>query len=432
MATYDLASSIPDSSVIKGGDILNCSYSGTYKTVTLPQGTYKLECWGAQGGSYDTTYTGGKGGYSYGTLTLTGNTILYLYTGGQGTGSKPSGTTLLAGGFNGGGQGLSGSGGGASDVRIGQNSLYARVIVAGGGGGAGYYSNQYYGNGGAGGGTSGVAGQYKGAANTTTAGQGGTATAGGAAGTGATTKGSAGTFGIGGNSHARSSYGGGAGGGGWYGGGGASNNGEDGEGGGGGGSGYVYTSSTASQYPSGGTLNSNYYLTSASTSAGQRAGDGYITITASSTANDWAYTTSSISAPTYNKQTTSSITLTQNACKCYSFTPTFSGPFIVYGTGTADNYGYLCSSAPTLNTSGQPTSYLISNDDNASLYNGGTSNASFGFMYNVTAGTTYYLYIKPYSNTTSSQTITVTYWMGHPGARMFVKINNTTWKQITS
>lgn len=38
--------------------------------------------------------------------------------------------------------------------------------------------------------------------------------------------------------------------------------------GGAGGSGYVYTSSTASQYPSGCLLNSSYYLSNASTKAG--------------------------------------------------------------------------------------------------------------------------------------------------------------------
>lgn len=80
---------------------------------------------------------------------------------------------------------------------------------------------------------------------------------------------------------------GGAGGGGWYGGGagGAVS-------GGGGGSGYVYTSSTASNYPSGCLLNSSYYLTDAQTIAGNTAfasptgtnetghtGNGYIRIT---------------------------------------------------------------------------------------------------------------------------------------------------------
>jgi hypothetical protein len=82
--TYDLTSSspIPAATDLRTGDIINCPYSGTHKTITLPKGTYKLECWGAQGGSYNTTYVGGKGGYSYGTLTLTEDTILYLYAGG--------------------------------------------------------------------------------------------------------------------------------------------------------------------------------------------------------------------------------------------------------------------------------------------------------------------------------------------------------------
>ena len=88
-------------------------------------------------------------------------------------------------------------------------------------------------------------------------------------------------------SSSNGAYIGGAGGGGWYGGGagGAVS-------GGGGGSGYVYTSSTASNYPSGCLLNSSYYLTSASTTAGNTAftsptgtnetghtGNGYIRIT---------------------------------------------------------------------------------------------------------------------------------------------------------
>lgn len=65
-----------------------------------------------------------------------------------------------------------------------------------------------------------------------------------------------------------------------------------------GGSGYVYTSSTASNYPSGCTLNSSYYLTSAQTVAGNssfpstsggtetgHSGDGYARITNLTPAN---------------------------------------------------------------------------------------------------------------------------------------------------
>ncbi|MEG1016048.1 MAG: glycine-rich protein, partial [Bacilli bacterium] len=62
---------------------------------------------------------------------------------------------------------------------------------------------------------------------------------------------------------------GGSGGGGWYGGSGAYPDGSgDDDRGGGGGSGYVYTSSTAGNYPSGCLLNTSHYLTNASTIAG--------------------------------------------------------------------------------------------------------------------------------------------------------------------
>lgn len=222
LATYDLTSSIPSISSLKTGDILNCPYSGTYKSITLPAGTYKLECWGSRGGGQQDGNSnaglGGMGGYSYGVLTLRTTTTLYCYSGGIGAIGY---SALSKGGFNGGGSAWGSSdtepgcgGGGASDIRIGSTSLYARVIVAGGGGG-------------------------------------------------------------------------------WYGGGGSypDSSGDD-DRGGGGGSGYVYTSSTASNYPSGCLLNSSYYLTDAQTIAGNtsftspsggtetgHSGNGYIRIT---------------------------------------------------------------------------------------------------------------------------------------------------------
>lgn len=120
-------------------------------------------------------------------------------------------------------------------------------------------------------------------------GGGGTQTAGGAG-----SYNNAGTFGQGGSGLSSSSGYAGAGGGGWYGGGGSypDTSGDD-DRGGGGGSGYVYTSSTASSYPSGCLLNSSYYLTNAQTIAGNTAfasptgtnetghtGNGYVRITA--------------------------------------------------------------------------------------------------------------------------------------------------------
>lgn len=303
---YDLTVTTPTK--IQTGDILNCPYSGSMKSITLPKGQYKLECWGAQGGSYNTTYPGGKGGYSAGTLILSNKTIFYLYVGGQGNNyNSDSSKGTTAGGFNGGGAvtsyGYRSSGGGGTDIRLKSDSLYARVIVAGGGGGAS--PNYIAWPGGVGGGITGFGHNNSNTTNTQYGGVGGTQTAGGAKGT-ATTYGANGSFGQGGNYDAANSsyisYGSG-GGGGWYGGGSAA-------GIGGGGSGYMYTSSSASYYPSGCLLNSQYYLENATTLAGNTAftsptgtsetghtGNGYIRITvieASSgntlvktTSNDW-------------------------------------------------------------------------------------------------------------------------------------------------
>lgn len=112
------------------GDVINFAYTGAKQIVTLPPGRYKLECWGAQGGYRSNASYGGKGGYAQGELSLDIETILYVYAGGSG---NMCGTS---GGFNGGGsRSTYPGGGGASDIRIGADSLYARVIVAGGGSG---------------------------------------------------------------------------------------------------------------------------------------------------------------------------------------------------------------------------------------------------------------------------------------------------------
>lgn len=243
------------------GSVMNFDYTGSVQTATLAPGTYKLECWGGQGGTYS-SYIGGYGGYSKGTITLTEATTVYISVGGAGSSSS------TAAGFNGGGTGISSGrgGGGATDVRIGQNSLYSRVIVAGGGGGAGVTSANANPCG-CGGGEYGGDGYYNDTTGSYTIGQnrcGGSAsqTAGGKTLSTSTQA----TFGQGGNA---SGYSCGGGGGGWYGGGGAYDSDSDSDGRwGGGGSGYVYTSSTAKNYPNGCLLNSTHYLTNAQTIAG--------------------------------------------------------------------------------------------------------------------------------------------------------------------
>ena len=264
---------------IKTGDILNFDYTGAVQSITLPKGIYKLECWGAQGG-YSSSNSGievgmgGKGGYSVGTITLNQKTPIYIYAGGVGS---ISGNGKADGGFPNGGSSWAsntsegaGGGGGSSDIRIGTDSLYARVIGAGGGGGGGETGG------------------------TSVSGTPGSQTA------------PSGYFGIGGHT----SYDGGGGGGGWYGAcpaGGqttpaTSNNGND-TSGSPGGSGYVYTSATASNYPSGCLLNSSYYLSAAKTIAGNtsftsptgssetgHSGNGYCRITVIECKNTALYT----------------------------------------------------------------------------------------------------------------------------------------------
>ena len=230
------------------------------------------------------SYWGGTGGYSTGILSLSTPTSIYLYTGGCGNYLSDSEKgKIVNGGFNGGGSSKirwytsayssGGGGGGASDIRIGSDSLYARVIVAGGGGGGAGESNSSVKQGGGLTGNSAVE-EYK--ATQTKAGTNG-------------------SFGQGANSTGSGdyNYGPGGGGGGWYGGG-ASTNVSDGSADyrtyNGGGSGYVYTLSTASNYPSGCLLNSNYYLTNASTAIGYTKTNpggkhGYIRITVLSPLN---------------------------------------------------------------------------------------------------------------------------------------------------
>lgn len=252
--------------------VTNYAYTGAKQTVTLKPGRYKLECWGAQGGYRSSSSYGGLGGYSVGEISLEKQTTLYVYVGGSGNTGKTNG------GFNGGGKRATyNGGGGATDIRVGTDSLYARVIVAGGGGSDGATTrNGMYG----GGETGGTATQNYGSG-----GGGGTQTAGGVGGSG-----NAGTFGQGGEGKAASNGYAGAGGGGWYGGGGSfpDSSGDD-DRGGGGGSGFVWTGQNA---PSGYLLGAAYYLTNASTKSGNtsftapsgaaetgHSGDGYARIT---------------------------------------------------------------------------------------------------------------------------------------------------------
>ena len=229
---------------VTNGETKEYDYTGNIEVFTAPTTSeYILEVWGSEGGSYNTTYIGGYGGYSTGIVSLTKGEKLYIVVGGKGTNNSTLET--IPGGYNGGGTGsgsanlvYSSSGGGATHISKASgllntlsNNISDIIIVAGGGGGTSFQTGPYSGNGGSGGG-------YTGNNGTNTQsnyvyGSGGSQTAGGSSGGGSKVnnedRGLKGSFGQGGNGQHYS----GGGGGGFYGGG-ASN-----QAGAGGGSGYI-------------------------------------------------------------------------------------------------------------------------------------------------------------------------------------------------
>ena len=210
-------------------------YTGGEQTFTVPTtGTYKLETWGAQGYSVNSTYFGGYGAYSVGFVQLKNNTNLYIYVGQNGPGGYGNFTSYPNGGASYGASPVQGGSGGGSthilltesDLSALENNLDEILIVSGGGGASTYYTGWN--------GTGGHAGGYMGGTGTRltidagkyTAGTGGSQNSGGSTGS---CGGENGSFGKGGST----STWGGSGGGGFYGGGG--NCGAT----GGGGSGYI-------------------------------------------------------------------------------------------------------------------------------------------------------------------------------------------------
>ena len=228
-------------------------FTGSEQTFTVPyRGVYKLEIWGAQGGSvsYSGTYNGGYGGYSNGSINLTKNEVLYINVGGSGSGGVA--TSSYSGGYNGGGSTnetrgtdhYHASGGGAthianvSGILSSLSSKTSNILIVAGAGGGGYRhteSEKYSSIGGSGGGIQGTDSTTNGSNGKQ--GLGGYQTAGGKYEGGSGSSSIFGSFGQGGTPG--NSWGS-AGGGGFYGGG-ASNGdvGSSGNSGGGGGSGYI-------------------------------------------------------------------------------------------------------------------------------------------------------------------------------------------------
>lgn len=132
----------------------NFGYTGKEETYEIDKdGVYRLEAWGAQGGSYDDSFKGGYGAFATGDIELRKGDVLYINVGGSGIGAPIPITTTFAtdGGYNGGGRAdatsdcsnFASSGGGASHIAIKsgslsslENNLESVYLIAAGGGGA--------------------------------------------------------------------------------------------------------------------------------------------------------------------------------------------------------------------------------------------------------------------------------------------------------
>ena len=134
------------------------NYTGDVQTFIAPvTGKYKLETWGAQGGSVDGTYSGGYGAYSTGEIKLKQNDIVYIYVGGEGQSTTDGYYEDVAGGYNGGGAAnvsstscssatqYKSSGGGATHMATTSGLLNTlssnrdKILIVSSGGGGGYY-----------------------------------------------------------------------------------------------------------------------------------------------------------------------------------------------------------------------------------------------------------------------------------------------------
>jgi hypothetical protein len=169
--------------VSKGATDGNDLYRGKAQEFTAPEdGFYRLEAWGARGGT-PSTADSNQGGYCKGTIFLKKDQKIYIYVGQRGHYySMKSGVYYYTDyAFNGGGRGglaettlkggRGGSGGGATDFRLVNASdpakwddplsLNSRILVAAGGGGYASYNTK---SGGYGGGLTGGNGQGSGVA----------------------------------------------------------------------------------------------------------------------------------------------------------------------------------------------------------------------------------------------------------------------------
>ncbi|MFO0357738.1 MAG: glycine-rich protein, partial [Sphingobacteriaceae bacterium] len=325
------------------------NYTGALQNYTVPVGVTSItvDVKGARGGN-NSSYLGGFGGRVVGVLSVSPGQVLQLNVGGSGLTSI---TATALGGWNGGGNivhhtgnGIAGTGGGASDIRITPYAIADRVVVAGGGGGGAYQTN---------GGHGGALIAQDGFPYPTfpnSGGKAGTQSIGGAAGV-------SGSFCTGWNSPGAlfqggtgdgDGAGGGGGGGGYYGGGGGC------FGGGGGGSSFTST-----------------LVSTVTHTQGAQNGDGQIIITANlpscTSASRTAVTVSVNPNPTVAVNSGSicsgnSFTISPSGANTYTIqggntvvSPTVNSTYTVAGTSTAGCISQAVTSTVTVNAIPLPT-----------------------------------------------------------------------------
>ena len=146
----DLKEELNNMNVANSWDFI---YTGNYQEFVVPaDGNYKIELWGASGGS-NTKSIGGKGSYVSGTISLAKDTSLFIYVGEEGHMQENKNSSALQRTYNGGGESstnedaILGSGGGSTDVRLVNgtsfDSLKSRIMVASSGGAGIDYTMTY-------------------------------------------------------------------------------------------------------------------------------------------------------------------------------------------------------------------------------------------------------------------------------------------------
>jgi hypothetical protein len=340
------------------------NYTGGQQTISLPAGSYSIQCWGADGGNATNgtvPMTGGRGGYATGVFTSAVTATYNVYVGGHG--GNASGASNLGGG-----------GGGMSDIAPASNPTLI-IIAAGGGGGATSGSSSEASTGGGGGGLTGGSAIDGSGVSTGTAATGGSQTAGGFAVAGSYGAGSPGGYGYGGGAanggtlgiiHGAGGAGGNGGNGGWNGGGGGctSTGGNDhsagggagyygggggrGDGGaGGGGSSYIggVTSGTTIMFGQSGFVNNP-----------SSAGNGVVLITELCSISIMASGNNSLNPSICTGQ---SLTLTTNAISNYSWSNGSTSSSIVVTPNTNTVYA-LTATSPSNCTASSNVSITVS------------------------------------------------------------------------